>query len=70
MKRFNKELQLSKSQREYMDSIVAEKFNFDKSYKYITPCLSGNYIPTVLIEVEGKSIPYNSGVTIEELMTK
>ena len=54
-----------------MDKVVAEKFNFDKPYKYIAPELCCATIqPVVLIEVEGETIPYNSGVTIEELMTK
>ena len=72
MDRFEKELRMSDTQKEYMDKVVAEKFNFDKPYKYIAPLYSV-FAPnkrTVLIEVEGQSIPYNSGVTIEELMTK
>ena len=48
-----------------------EKFNFDKPYKYIAPELCCATIqPVVLIEVEGETIPYNSGVTIEELREK
>ena len=71
MDRFEKELRMSDTQKEYMDKVVAEKFNFDKPYKYIAPVLCCATIhPVVLIEVEGETIPYNSGVTIEELMTK
>ena len=71
MDRFEKELRMSDTQKEYMDKVVAEKFNFDKPYKYIAPALCCATIQqVVLIEVEGRSIPYNSGVTIEELMTK
>ena len=71
MDRFEKELRMSDTQKEYMDKVVAEKFNFDNPYKYIAPSLCcGAVQPTVLIEVEGETIPYNSGVTIEELMTK
>ena len=35
MDRFEKELRMSDTQKEYMDKVVAEKFNFDKPYKYI-----------------------------------
>ena len=71
MDRFEKELRMLDTQKEYMDKVVAEKFNFDKPYKYIAPVLCCATIqPVVLIEVEGETIPYNSGVTIEELMTK
>ena len=71
MDRFEKELRMSDTQKEYMDKVVAEKFNFDKPYKYIAPDFCcGILQPVVLIEVEGETIPYNSGVTIEELMTK
>ena len=71
MDRFGKELRMSDTQKEYMDKVVAEKFNFDKPYKYIAPDFCcGTLQPTILIEVEGQSIPFNSGVTIEELMTK
>ena len=37
MDRFEKELRMSDTQKEYMDKVVAEKFNFDKPYKYIAP---------------------------------
>ena len=71
MNRFESELRMSDTQKEYMDKVVAEKFNFDKPYKYIAPDFCCATIqPVVLIEVEGETIPYNSGVTIEELREK